>query len=274
MSQPWTGSTRRIVLAVFLFYTASVAQERPQPQRDSQSQDMQNHTIRVSRGGEAYAKPDLGILLMSVRSTSPIAEEAVAENGRKTKDVESGLAGLGFSPDQFKISSVTFGRGGGGMPSPLNQIQITAYEANQTVYVFFQGADLNDMAQLTQKSAAVIERLRKAGAVPATTGNFFSSTTTMQNALIVYTIKDSESYEKKALQQAMSRVREAAQDISKESGLTLGNLRSVNSSFLYGNSYGPRSGNVALEGLKYRWYSTKSDEIEIGASVTVDYDFK
>ena len=89
------------------------------------------------------------------------------------------------------------------MPSPLNQNQITAYEANQTVYVFFQGADLNDMAQLTQKSAAVIETLRKAGAVPATTGNFFSPTTTMQNALIVYTIKDSESYEKQALQQAI-----------------------------------------------------------------------
>ncbi len=273
MARPLTGTTGVILAAALFCHTPLIGQVRPQTRNETQSQSFQNHITTVSRGGEAYAKPDLGILLMSIRSTSPIADEAVAENGRKAKDVEAGLAGLGFSSDRYKISSVTFGRGGGA-PFPPNQSQITAYEANQTVYVFFQGAELNDMAQLTQKSAAVIEAQRKAGAVPATAGNFFSPATTVQNALIVYTIKDSEPYEKQALQQAISRARDAAQDIAKESGVALGNLRAVNSSFLYGNSYGPRSGGVALEGLKYRWYSTKSDEIEIGASATVDYEFK
>lgn len=266
------AGTIGMILATLLCCGPAAAQVQPQARKETQSQNSQNRVITVSRGGEAYAKPDLGILMMSVRSTSPIADEAVAENGRKAKDVEAGLAGLGFSPDGYKISSVTFGRGGPQFPA--NQTQITAYEANQTVYVFFQGADLNDMAQLTQKSAAVIEVLRKAGAVPATAGNFFPPGMSVQNALIVYTIKDSEAYEKQALQQAISRARDAAQDIAKESGVALGNLRSVNSSFLYGNSYGPRSGEVALEDLRYRWYSTKSDEIEIGASATVDYDFK
>jgi len=275
MARPLTGTTLVIIVGALLSNTSSRAQVQQQPQarNETQSQNFQDHTITVSRGGETYAKPDLGILLMSIRSTSPIADEAVAENGRKAKDVEAGLAGLGFSSDGYKITSVTFGRGGG-PPFPPNQSQITAYEANQTVYVFFQGPDLNDMAQLTQKSAAVIEALRKAGAVPAAAGNFFSPATTVQNALIVYTIKDSDPYEKQALQQAISRARDAAQDIAKETGVTLGNLRTVNSTFLYGNSYGPRSGSAALEGLRYRWYSTKSDEVEIGASATVNFDFK
>src|SRR5580698_8239588 len=59
---------------------------------NAQSQSVQNHTISVSRSGEAHVKPDLGILIMSIRSTSPIADEAVAENGRKAKNVEAALA--------------------------------------------------------------------------------------------------------------------------------------------------------------------------------------
>jgi uncharacterized protein YggE len=62
--------------------------------RSTDSQNVQNHVITVSRSGEATAKPDLGILIMSIRSTSPIADEAVADNGRKAMAVESALSGL------------------------------------------------------------------------------------------------------------------------------------------------------------------------------------
>src|ERR1019366_7121033 len=43
--------------------------------RNADSQGVQNHMITVSRSGEAYAKPDLGILIMSIHSSSPIADE-------------------------------------------------------------------------------------------------------------------------------------------------------------------------------------------------------
>jgi hypothetical protein len=33
-------------------------------------------------------------------------------------------------------------------------------------------------------------------------------------------------------------------------------------------------GSIALEGLSYNFYSTKSDEVKIRANATVDYDFK
>jgi hypothetical protein len=38
----------------------------------------------------AIAKPDLGILIVRIRSFSPIADEAVAGNGRKAKPKETG----------------------------------------------------------------------------------------------------------------------------------------------------------------------------------------
>lgn len=254
-------------LALFLF---AASPEAGQSQGDSQSQNFQDHVITVSRAGEAYAKPDLGILVMSIQSAGPIAEECVAENARKARAVESSLAGLGFTQQAYKITSVTFGQAGGRVMGAA-QPDITAYEAAQFVYVFFEAPDLRDVPTLTQKVAAVIEALRKAGAAPAKVGGPRMPTT--QGALIIYTIKDSAPYEKQALQQAIARARDAAQDVAAGTGVQITGLRSVKSSFLYGN-YGPRSGQSSLEGLNYRWYSEKNDELEIGASATVDYEFK
>ena len=266
-------------LAFSLFaYPSAYAQRRasaPSAQaQGAESQSVQNHIITVSRSGEAYAKPDLGILIMSIHSSSPIADEAVAENGRKATAAEAALTGLGFVPAGYQITSVTFGQADGGPRFP-GQPQITAYDANQYVYVFFDAADLNDVAHLTEKSAAVIEALRKVGAVPANTGPglapFFQGSS---GALIFYTIKDPTQYEHQALQVAIGRARDAAQDVATGTGVQITGLRNVESSFLAGTNVVPRNGSSPLTGLKYRWYTTKSDELAIIANATVEYDFK
>jgi uncharacterized protein YggE len=237
------------------------------PNADSQS--VQNHEITVSRGGEAVAKPDLGILVMSLRSSSPIADEAVANNGRKAKDAQSALTGLGFAPTGFQISSVKMGQAGAArIPG---QTDVTVYEATQYVYVFFEGADLNDVGHLTEKAASVIEALRKAGAEPA---NLNAGPIAAQGSLIIYTVKDPTEYEHKALQVAIARARDAAQDIAVGTGVQLGGLRNVQTSYLSGSSVAPRTGAGPLEGLGYRWFTSKNDELQISANVTLEYDFK
>jgi uncharacterized protein YggE len=264
---------------VFLFYApsstpAQILQTAPSAQTTSgDSQSVQNHIITVSRSGEATAKPDLGILMMSIRSTSAIAEEAVAENGRKATAVESALSGLGFAPASYQISSVNFGQAGG--PRFPGQAEVTAYDATQYVYVFFEAADLNDVARLTTKSAAVIEALRKAGAVPANSGPGFAvgPMPAAMGALMIYTVKDPTEYEHKALQVAIARARDAAQDIAVGTGVQIIGLRNVQSGYLGGNVV-PRSGSSPLEGLRYRFFSPKSDELQITANATVEYDFK
>jgi uncharacterized protein YggE len=266
-----------VALALPLLAPSALAQlQGPAPNARAQSadsQNVQNHIITVSRSGEAYAKPDLGILIMNIHSTSPIADEAVAENGRKATAVESSLAGLGFAPASYQITSVTFGQAGGPRILP-GQSEITAYDATQYVYVFFEAADLNDVAHLTEKSTAVIEALRKAGAVPANLGpQLGSGFPGAPGALMIYTIKDPNQYEHQALQVAIGRARDAAQDIATGTGVQIAGLRNVQSSFLGGNVM-PRSGTSPLTGLKYRWYTAKSDELEIIANATVEYEFK
>jgi uncharacterized protein YggE len=263
------------ILAFPLFAPSSPAQVRGSSGAqtpDAESQNVQNHIITVSRSGEAFAKPDLGILIMSIRSSSPIADEAVAENGRKAKAAESALVNLGFAPAGYQITSVTFGQAGG--PRFPGQPDVTAYEATQYVYAFFEAADLSDVARLTEKSAAVIEALRKAGAVPANAGpQFVPVLSATQGALIIYTIKDATPYEHQALEVAISRARDAAQEIAVGTGVQITGLRNVKSGYLSGNVM-PRSGTSPLEGLKYRWFTTKSDELQIIANATLEYDFK
>jgi hypothetical protein len=259
-----------LIAAMFSFSAFVPTSILAQAQTDTQSQDTRSHLITVSRGGTAYAKPDLGILVMSIRSSSPIADEAVTQNGEKAKAVEAALAGLGFGPAGYKLTSVTFGQNGGARLGPM-QPGVTVYDAIQYIYVFFEAADLGDVAALTEKSAHVIEALRKAGAVPADVGG--PRLPGMQGALIIYTIKDPAPFEKQALQQAIARARDAAQDVATGTGVQITGVRRISSNFLSGND-GQRSGDSSLSGLTYRWYSANSDSVEIGAGATVEYDFK
>jgi uncharacterized protein YggE len=237
---------------------------------EAQSQNPEEHVIKVRRDSTVHAKPDLGILVMSIRSSAPISEEAVAANAEKAKAVESALGALGFAPAGYKIGSVVFGQAGGPMYGP-NQPAITVYEATQSVYVFFEAADLSDVAELTKKSAAVIEALRKAGAVP---GNAAGPRMMpqAQGGLIIYTVKDSHPYERQALQQAIARAREAAEDIAKGLGVQIAGVRNAQSLYISGED-APR-GQLSLEGLPYHFYSTKSGEVEITERATVDFDVK
>ena len=77
------------------------------------------HVISIGRSGTVFAKPDVGIVAMAIRTTAPIAEEAVAGNEEKAKQVASALAAQGFSPTSYKITSVIFGQvGENGMYGP------------------------------------------------------------------------------------------------------------------------------------------------------------
>ncbi len=91
--------------------------------------------------------------------------------------------------------------------------------------------------------------------------------------MVVYTIKDSDKYEREALQQALQRAREAAHDIATTMHVQLVKLDSVRVSSLQ-RAYPMRSGLTPLYGLPYRFYSTTSDEVQISANAFLEYTFK
>ncbi len=256
-----------LTLAIFLCVLPAIC---AQAQNSDTSTKPEDHVIKVHREATVFAKPDLGILVMSIRSSAPISEEAVAANAEKAKAVEAALAGMGYAA-QYKIGTVVFGDGGNAMMRPDPQ-GITVYEATQSVYVFFEGTDLSDMTQLTKKSAAVIEALRKAGAVPGMPPGPRFMPQMMTGGLIIYTVKDSEPYEREALKKAIARCRGAAEDIAAGLNLQIAGVKDVQSLFLSGTEMSARQ--LSLEGLPYHYYSTKSGEVEITERATVDFESK
>ncbi|MGA3326196.1 MAG: SIMPL domain-containing protein [Terriglobia bacterium] len=269
----------RILAVAFLAFSlipfsTLFAQNRSplETQVDSEAVEAKSHVISVGRSGSTFAKPDVGILTMSIHSTSPIAEEAVAENERKAKEVASALAAQGFSPTSYKITSVIFGQAGRAAMYDQNQPEIAAYQASQYVYVFFEGADLSDPAKLAAKSASVMEALRKAGAVPASAPNARMAPQG-QGGMIVYAVKNSDEYENDAVRKGFDRARGAAYALAKAMEVQITGVRYVKIGFLAGG-YLPYSGMPYLESLPYHFYSTRSDQVEISASTVVQYDFK
>ena len=235
----------------------------------------QSHVITVNGSGQVFARPDLGILILTIQSSAPLAADALRQNARTASDVQAALASLGYGADSFKISPVVFTRAGGAYYGP-NQPSVTGIQAVQFVYVFFGGDLLKDPHLLGEKAAAAIDALTKSGAAPA---NPYPQ---QQAAIVVYTVKDPRPYQDQALQQALERAREGAQAIAKKMGVEITGLRSVSTGFAGGvvgrvaGSVGPypQTPENALAELPYLFYSTRADQVAITASANLNYDFK
>jgi len=85
------------------------------------AQENQKPMISVSADGKASAKADIAIVLMSVRSTSPLAADALEQNNKKVEDVKGRLTALGYKDAQVKFTGNRFAPSGAGIFYPGGQ---------------------------------------------------------------------------------------------------------------------------------------------------------
>lgn len=235
--------------------------------------------VTVSGRGRVIAPPDLGILIMEIYSSAPLAADAATENGAKSRDIVSALNTLGYGADEFKLSPVVFTRDNG----PANvagQAMGGNFQAEQFIYLFFGSDELKNPSDLGQKVGAVFDALAKKGAVAAApymqgqngcrvnlpTGMMVSNSYSQQQApMLIYTVRDPAKYEGEALQRALDQARDST-------------LHSVGTTVQGARTFGTATGIVlhltgALADLPYRYYSTCADQVEISASVSLNYSF-
>lgn len=225
------------------------------------AQNSREHLITVSSTASVQVRPDLGILVLAIRSSGPLAADAVAQVAKKASDVQSALSSLGYPPGSFKIGPVTFARAGGPYYAP-NLPSITGIEASQQVYVFFKGSELG----MNRKIAAAIDALSKAGASTPS----LRIPLQQQGAMVLYTVKNPVYDEAQAFQKAMDEDHERAQAIARQMHVQITGLCCA-SAFV--RPY-PQPAYSQLQDLPYRYYSTESDEVQISQTVTLNYDFK
>ena len=107
------------------------------------AQENQMPAISVSASGKASAKPDLAVVFLNIKSTAPLAADALSQNSKKVEEVKSRLATLGYKDDQVKFSGNRFAPAGGGMF--YGGQRPTGFDVYNFVFVYLDGTQLKDI---------------------------------------------------------------------------------------------------------------------------------
>jgi uncharacterized protein YggE len=222
--------------------------------------------IAVSTSGSVKALPDVALVLLEVRSTSPLAANALEENNSKRAVVVASLGELGLASEQIEFSANQFAPAGGGRYIPGGQ-RATGFDVYATLKIEIPLAG-HSTEELADRIASVLDELSKAGA--STLSRDISMYSLGGSSAVVFTLKDSSEQEIAAYEDAISRARPAAEQIAKKMGVAITGVQSIQSS-LQSVPVRPYPTPGLLD---YTHLSTSPDELTVKANVTVNFSFE
>jgi uncharacterized protein YggE len=226
-------------------------------------------TISVTSAGKVTAKPDLAIVFLTVRTSAPLATDALEQNKKKVQEVQGRLTALGYKDQQIKFSGNRFAPTGQGVFFGGGQ-RPTGFDVYNNVYVYLEAADLKDVSSVNARLGALLDEMGKLGAAPDTMP---ISRISMGGASIVaFTVKDPSAQEKEAYLQAMEKARPIADDIARRMKVQITGIDSVISSTMRGMIAGGPS--TPLDELPYEYISSSMDEVPIRVQIDVRYSYK
>jgi uncharacterized protein YggE len=235
-----------------------------------QAQTNPKPTISVNAEGKASAKADVAIVFMTVRSTSPLAADALEENNKKVQDVKARLTTLGYKDEQVKFSGNRFAPTGERVYYAPGQ-RPTGFDAYNNVSIYLDPQFLNDVTQFNARVSSLLDELSKAGAAPTNTP--ISSMSMGGSSVVAFSIKDPAPYEKQASLQALEKARSLADEIARRMKVQITGVEST-----YVSSIGRIGAQVQagtpLEEVPYEYFSSSMDEVPVRVRVDVHYTYK
>lgn len=252
-----------LLVIVMLVGTYAAAQETPKP------------VIAVSAAGKVKAKPDLAIVFMSVRSSAPLAADALDQNTKKVQTVQERLTALGYKGDMVKFTGNRFApAGGAGMYYGPGGQRPTGFDVYNNLYITIGGADLADVAQFQRKLSTLLDELSKLGVSPAEAA--ISRVSMGGSSLVAFTVKDPAASIRDASAQAMTKARAAADEIARQMKVQITGVESVMTQQVAGGGMGVVVGPYAspVDELPYEYFSSSFDEVPIRVNLMVRYSFK
>ena len=208
------------------------------------------NTIIVSGEGEAYARPDLAIVVFSVKSENKKIDQAMKDNTKKINTVIDTIKKLGVNKRDIKTMSFSINpfyeyQRKGLTTIPTKKI-LAGYEVNQSLQV-----KIRDLSKI----GVIIKRSVDKGA--NIVGNF------------ILTINNPEKIKAEAREKAIGQAKEKAKEIASQLGVKL--LRIVNFSE---NNFLPRY-NKELKIAEDRTLpKIETGENKIRISVAITYQIK
>jgi uncharacterized protein YggE len=236
------------------------------------AQENQKPTISVNADGKASAKADIAIVLMSVRSTSPLAADALEQNNKKVEDVKGRLTALGYKDAQVKFTGNRFAPSGAGIFYPGGQ-RPTGFDVYNNFYISIEGPELNDLMQFNKRVSLLLDELSKVGASPS---NISISNISMGGSSVVaFAVKDPAPYEKQAILQALDKARPLADEIARRMNVQVTGIEwttvTPSSRGVTGMTGMPAS---ALDDVPYEYLSSSLDEVPVRVRVDARYSYK
>jgi uncharacterized protein YggE len=204
---------------------------------------------------------------MTIRTTSPLAADALDQNNKKVEAVKERLTALGYKEDQIKFTGNRFAPAGGSMVVYGGQ-RPTGFDVTNNLFVYLEGPDLNDLQQFNSRLGGLLDELSKLGASPL---NVPISTISMGGTSVVaFTVKDPSALEKQAYQQAWEKARPLADDIARRMNVEITGIQSVSAQQMMDQL---RTGS-ATEEIPYRYISSSLDEVPIRVTLSLSYSCK
>ncbi len=231
------------------------------------AQESQKPTISVSSTGKVSAKPDLAVVFLNIKSTAPLAADALSQNNKKVEEAKSRLAALGCKDDKVKFSGNRFAPAGGGMF--YGGQRPTGFDVYNFVFVYMDGPELKDVNLLNSGVSTVLDEMGKLGVSPSETP--ISRFSLGGASVVAFTVKDPAAYEKEAYVQAMEKARPIADDIARRMKVQITGIDSVTS---VAQARIQEQFPNPLDELAYQYLSSSMEEVPIRVSLTVRYSYK
>jgi uncharacterized protein YggE len=227
------------------------------------------HHLSVSVQGKVNAKADLAIVFMSVRSTAPLAADALEENNQKLQRIKGRLTALGYKDEQIRIGGGRFGPSGGGAYYAGGQ-RPTGFDAYNSIFIYIEGPEINDAAQFSKRVSALLDELSKEG---ATASNFSNVNIAMGGGSeVIYSIKDPAPYEKQATQQALDKAQPLAEEVAGRMKVNLTGVSSMSVSPAGRAAAGVPA--ATLDEIPYEYFSSSVDAVPVQVHVSITYTYK
>ena len=231
------------------------------------AQENQKPAISVSSTGKVSAKPDLAVVFLNIKSTAPLAADALSQNSKKVEEAKSRLATIGYKDNQVKFSGNRFAPAGGGMF--YGGQRPTGFDVYNFVFVYVDGPELKDVNLLNSRVSAVLDEMGKVGASPSETP--ISRISLGGASVVAFTVKDPSAYEKEAYVQAIEKARPIADDIARRMKVQITGIDSVTS---VEQARIQEQFPNPVDELPYQYFSSSTDEVPIRVSLTVRYSYK
>jgi uncharacterized protein YggE len=232
----------------------------------AQGQSERPNLISVSSSGKVKAKPDVCLTVLEVRSSAPLASDALQQNEKRVVEIMARLKELGIKDPEIHWAGHQFAPSGGGRIYMPGGQRPTGFEVYNVLEIRIKNPDVSDFGKFSAKIASLLDELGKLGAGMLSPD--LSRFSLGGSSAVVFALENPAPYERQAQEQAIEKAKPIAEQLAQKMGVKLTGIHSVQTNIL------PASRPVGGYEIEYTYAASSPDDLSVRANVNVNFSFK